>query len=78
MIGYKGFDKDFECRYMQYEVGKTYIEKEAKLCEKGLHFCEIRLMCSPITPLLMGNLRKSKLMMFLPRQETIVKGLPES
>ena len=40
MIGYKGFDKDFECRYMQYEVGKTYIEKEAKLCEKGLHFCE--------------------------------------
>ena len=25
---------------MLYEVGKTYIEKEAKLCEKGLHFCE--------------------------------------
>ena len=40
MIGYKGFDKDFKCRNMQYEVGKTYIEKEAKLCEKGLHFCE--------------------------------------
>ena len=40
MIGYKGFDKDFRCRDMQYEVGKTYIEKEAKLCEKGLHFCE--------------------------------------
>ena len=40
MIGYKGFDKDFKCRYMQYAVGKTYIEKEAKLCEKGLHFCE--------------------------------------
>ena len=40
MIGYKGFDKDFKCRDMQYEVGKTYIEKEAKLCEKGLHFCE--------------------------------------
>ena len=40
MIGYKGFDKDFKCRGMQYEVGETYIEKEAKLCEKGLHFCE--------------------------------------
>ena len=40
MIGYKGFDKDFKCRDMQYEVGKTYIAKEAKLCEKGLHFCE--------------------------------------
>ena len=40
MIGYKGFDKDFKCRNMQYEIGKTYIEKEAKLCEKGLHFCE--------------------------------------
>ena len=40
MIGYKGFDKDFKCRDMQYEVGKTYIEKEAKLCKKGLHFCE--------------------------------------
>lgn len=40
MIGYKGFDKDFKCRDMQYEVGKTYIEKEAKLCKKGLHFCK--------------------------------------
>ena len=40
MIGYKGFDKDFKCRDMQYAIGKTYIEKEAKLCEKGLHFCE--------------------------------------
>lgn len=25
---------------MQYEVGKTYEEAEARLCNKGLHFCE--------------------------------------
>jgi len=38
--GYKGFDKDMKCRNFQYEVGKTYETKEAKLCEKGFHFCE--------------------------------------
>jgi hypothetical protein len=36
---YKGFDKDFKCKGMQYEVGKTYEEPEAKCCEKGLHSC---------------------------------------
>jgi hypothetical protein len=40
MKGYKGLDKDLKCRNMQYEVGKTYREKEAKLCSNGLHFCE--------------------------------------
>ena len=40
-IGYKGFDKGFKCRGMQYEVGKTYEESEAKICECGLHFCSI-------------------------------------
>lgn len=43
MKGYKGFDKDFKCKGMQYEVGKTFEEKEAVLCEKGLHFCEYPL-----------------------------------
>ena len=43
MKGYKGFDKDLKCRDMQYEVGKTYEEDEAKLCKKGLHFCEAPL-----------------------------------
>jgi len=40
VTGFKGFDKDFKCRGKQYEVGKTYEEAEASLCNKGLHFCE--------------------------------------
>ncbi|NHI48107.1 hypothetical protein FDE94_09535 [Clostridium botulinum] len=40
---YKGFDKDLKCRGMQYEVGKTFEEKEADLCRRGLHSCEYPL-----------------------------------
>jgi hypothetical protein len=40
MKGYKGFDKDLKCRGLQYEVGKTVAEENAKLCDCGLHFCE--------------------------------------
>ncbi|MBO9592763.1 MAG: hypothetical protein J7599_07615 [Niabella sp.] len=46
--GFKGFDKNFVCRDMQYKVGETYEipkDKKLKCCpqsedEAGLHFCE--------------------------------------
>ena len=40
---YKGFDKDLKCRDFQYEIGKTYKEPTAELCEKGFHACEYPL-----------------------------------
>ena len=40
ITGYKGFDKNLQCRGFQYEVGKEYETKEAELCRKGFHFCE--------------------------------------
>ena len=44
MKGYKGFDKNFKCRRMQYEVGKEFsVDGELVLCENGLHFCEYPL-----------------------------------
>ena len=43
MLGYKGFDKDLKCRDKQYEVGQTYTEKKAVLCNAGMHFCEYPL-----------------------------------
>lgn len=43
MKGYKGFDKDFKCRGMQYEENKIFEVDEAIICEKGLHFSENRI-----------------------------------
>ena len=40
ITGYKGFDKNLQCRGFQYEVGKEYETDEAELCKKGFHFCE--------------------------------------
>ena len=40
---YKGFDKDMKCLDFQYEIGKTYEEPTAELCEKGFHACEYPL-----------------------------------
>ena len=43
MIVYKGTDKDMKCRGFQFELGKEYVEEEAKLCDKGFHGCEYPL-----------------------------------
>jgi len=51
--GYKAFDRDFICRGMQYEVGKTYILPEGKdpiMCKRGYHFCRFPPHCHNYYP----------------------------
>ena len=44
MFGYKGFDKNFCCKGMQYEVGKTFTyEDKLVLYRRGYHFCDTPL-----------------------------------
>ena len=43
IVAYKGFNADWTCRDFQYELGKTYVEKKADLCERGFHACEYPL-----------------------------------
>ena len=43
MKAYKGFDENLKCKDFQYEIGKTYEEPTADLCEKGFHACEMPL-----------------------------------
>ncbi len=41
MKAFKGFDKNFQCRGFQFEVGKTYKhEGKVEACQSGFHSCE--------------------------------------
>ena len=41
LTAYKGFNPDWTCRDMQYEVGKTFkADGEIEPCSNGLHACE--------------------------------------
>lgn len=39
MKAYKGFESDLSCKGFQYEIGGTYEEPGAVLCECGFHAC---------------------------------------
>ena len=43
MKAYKGFDKNLQCRGLQYEIGGTQGFDNVKLCERGGHACEAPL-----------------------------------
>lgn len=45
MKAYKGFNADMTCRGFKFEIGKTYEESDAKLCEVGFHACLDPLEC---------------------------------
>ena len=38
---YKGTDENMMCRDKQYVLGEMAVEEETKLCERGLHACEM-------------------------------------
>jgi hypothetical protein len=41
--GFKGFDKNMQCRGFQFEEGKEYETDEAMACQSGFHACEYPL-----------------------------------
>ena len=40
MKGYKGFNPGLICKDKQYTENTVFEEPEAKICEKGMHFCK--------------------------------------
>ena len=58
MKGYKGFNPGLICKDKQYQENTVFEEPEAKICEKGMHFCKnpfdvldyYDLICSDGTP----------------------------
>jgi len=53
--GFKGFNPGMTCRGKQYKEDTVFTEKEAKMCEKGMHFCESPLAVLGYYPLLNDN-----------------------
>ena len=40
MKGYKGFAPGLVCRGKQYQENMVFVEENAEICKKGMHFCE--------------------------------------
>ncbi len=38
--GFKGYNKNLQCRKFQYAIGQEYQEPVARACDRGFHFCE--------------------------------------
>ncbi len=56
VIGFKGFDKNLQCKGFQYEVGKVYThDGKVALCKTGFHFVENPLDALSYYPLRDGN-----------------------
>lgn len=55
MKGYKAFGKGMICRGKQYAENTVFEESEAKICERGMHFCENPLDVLDYYSLVDGN-----------------------
>ena len=55
MKGYKAFNKGMICRDKQYAENTVFEEKEAVVCEKGMHFCKEPLDVLNYYPLVDNN-----------------------
>ena len=62
IVAYKAFDKNWQCRGFQYEVGKTYVhDGDVSLCNSGFHACEAPLDVLNYYPLTDSNFARVEL-----------------
>ena len=55
MKGFKGYEKGLVCRGKQYAENTVFEEKEAVVCNKGMHFCENPMDVLGFYPILDDN-----------------------